>query len=68
MIADRCVATNAAGARCIRRATHGNDHHQYADDSYRLGALRQAVKMYLAGAADRDFLAHILAQVESDAG
>ena len=70
MNAARCVATNAAGARCVRNATHGNDDHVFPDsperDSFDLGKLQEAVRGYLAGHASRDHLAAILAETEVD--
>ncbi len=69
----RCVATNPAGARCLYGAVHGgavhgNSGHLFADDPNRypflLGKLQSAVTMFLAGTADRDFLADTLAEVE----
>jgi hypothetical protein len=67
-MADRCVATNPAGARCTLGATHGNDGHAYATADYHLGKLQEAVRGYLAGEASRDFLARIHAEVESEVG
>ncbi len=69
-MADRCVATNPAGARCLYRADHGNSNHLFADDqhadSFRLGQLQEAVRGYLAGRANRDFLADTLSETEAE--
>lgn len=63
----RCVATNPGGARCILGATHGNDGHLWASDSYLLGKLQAVVAAYLAGECDRDLLAQTLAETEGEA-
>lgn len=65
----RCVATNAAGARCMYRGDHGNDRHLYADDrdadSFRYGSLATAVEAFLAGRVGRDYLAVTFADIEA---
>lgn len=65
----RCVATNAAGARCLYRGDHGNDGHLYADDrdadSFRYGRLAADVEAFLAGRVDREYLAATFAEIEA---
>lgn len=63
---NRCVAWDNAGTRCVKPATHVGPHH-YVSHSFLLGQLRSAVAMYLAGHADRDDLARILADTEAKA-
>lgn len=67
----KCEATNdETGAACLFTQHSPNVRHLWADDKYRnnfdLGKLQGAVRAFLAGApaADRDFLARILAETE----
>lgn len=63
----RCTERDAGGRRCILDGGHRSDRHVPASADYHLGMLQQAVKMYLAGAVDREFLASVLAEVEAEA-
>ena len=61
---NRCLEANESGARCILGVGHDYSDHLWPSVAYKLGKLQSAVTMFLAGVADREFLARTLAETE----